>query len=203
LNSNKNLIGEVVVAKKYEVRIEAERFIHNDLSNCAWDLQKRMQKQFDEDTTAGVYHTMMASLVFSAFSIEAKVNFVGWKTLKDGWPERANLREKIDLLNEILELGLDWGERPLQSVAQLKRFRDVLAHGKPEIVNEAIVVKVEPSVWDALKGQWEESVKPDFVKRCIEDENALWNILLESARIKPHETLTHGGHSLKTIIEPD
>ncbi|MGR3795503.1 hypothetical protein [Vannielia sp. SX4] len=162
-----------------------------------------MKQQIENGERAGVYHIMMASLIFSAFSIEAKVNFVGWKVLKNGWPERANLREKIALLLQILPLELSWGERPLQTVAELKRFRDTLAHGKPEIVDETAIVDVPPEIWDALKSQWESSVTPDFVNRCREDEDVLWQKLLGAAKINVSDTITHGGHDLKKLVEPD
>lgn len=190
------------MATKFEIRTEAERYIHNDLSGCSWDFQQRIQKQFDNGDTEGVYHNMMASLVFSAFSIEAKVNFVGWKVLENGWPDRANLREKIDLLQSVLTLELDWGTRPLQTLLQLKSFRDTLAHGKPEVIDNKAVIDVVREVWDALKGQWEASVNLPFVNRCREDEDALWKALISAAGIEAHQTLTHGGHSLKAISEP-
>ncbi|MDP5085369.1 MAG: hypothetical protein NWQ23_08105 [Yoonia sp.] len=187
------------MSKKYEVRITAERFIHNELSTCAWHFQDIANTKVQSGKREGLALDMMASLVFCAFSIEAKVNFVGWKTLQDGWPERTNLREKIDLLRKTLNLNIDWSERPLQTIAQLKRFRDTLAHGKPEIVDETKVTDIEPDVWDALKGQWERSVQQDFMNRCREDEAAIWNALLEAAGIELHETLTSGGHSLSVL----
>ncbi|WP_377508213.1 hypothetical protein [Octadecabacter sp. R77987] len=175
------------MAGKFEVRTQAEKFIHNDLSNCAYSFEKSVGQKISSGETEGVYHDMMAALVFTAFSIEAMVNFVGWKVLENGWPERANLREKVDLLSKVLDLELDWGTRPLQTINQLKRFRDTIARGKPEVVDETTIVEVEPAVWDALKGQWEESVTPDFVKRCLEDEGKLWKMLLKAAEIQDHE----------------
>lgn len=142
----------------------------------------------------------MGSLIFSAFAIEAKVNYVGWKVLKNGWPERANLHEKIDLLIAVLALNLSWGQRPLQTISQLKRFRDTIAHGKPEIINETIITDVEPDVWDALKAQWESSVTPENVDLCYEDMDTFWKTLLDAAKIRVGDTLTHGGHSLTTLI---
>ena len=187
------------MSKKYEVRTTAERYIHNELSTCAWHFQGVAKKKIETGETEGCALDMMAALVFCAFSTEAKVNFVGWKTLQDGWPERANLREKIDLLRKTLSLHIDWSTRPLQTVAKLKRFRDTLAHGKPEIVDETQVTDVEPEIWDALKAQWENSVQPDFVDRCREDEEALWDIMLKAAGIGRHETLTIGGQSLTVM----
>ncbi len=189
------------MSKKFEVRTQAERFIHNDLSSCAHSFERATREKIATGETEVVYYDMMAALVFTAFSIEAKVNFIGWKTLEDGWPERANLKEKIDLLRHVLDLDLDWGTRPLQTISQLKRFRDTIAHGKPEIVDETKVVDIVPDVWAALKGQWEKTVNQDFVHRCREDEATFWKELLRGSSVQLNETITHGGHELKPILE--
>lgn len=111
------------------------------------------------------------------------------------------MREKIDLLRKTLGLDIDWSNRLLQTIAQLKRFRDTLAHGRPEIIDETKVVDVEPDVWDALQAQWERSVQPDFMNRCREDEDNLWTAMLDAAGISIHETLTTGGHSLSVFVQ--
>ncbi len=49
-------------------------------------------------------------------------------------------------LVKVLELGLDWGAKPLRTISALKRFRDTLAHGKPEIVDRTFEGAVEPEV---------------------------------------------------------
>ena len=187
------------LSEKFEVRITAERYIHNELSNCSWHFQQQANSKVEAGGGDACALDMMASLVFCAFKIEAKVNYVGWKTLQEGWPERANLREKIDLLRKTLGLKADWSTRPLQTIAQLKRFRDTLAHGKPEIVDETKVTDVEPDVWDALKSQWQKSVQPSFMDRCREDEKQFWKVMLDAAGIEPHQTLTSGGQSLTVM----
>ena len=144
---------------------------------------------------------MMASLVFCAFSVEAKINFVGWWHLEDGWPERASLREKINLLNRVLGAELDWGQRPLQSIAQLTKVRNTFAHGQPEFVDEERIDDVEPEVWESLKSDWEESVNMEFLQRCREDERALWVCLLERAGIEEYKTITAAEQSLKVLME--
>ncbi len=146
---------------------------------------------------------MMASLVFYAFTVEAKVNFVGWKVLEDGWPERANFREKIRLIAKVLNMELDWGARPLQTLNSIRKLRDTLAHGKPEIIDEVKIVEEEPSVWDVLKSQWEFSITPEMVAMAKEDVDQFWNMLLVAAEIPITDTITHGGDMLREIIEPE
>lgn len=189
------------MVEKFEVHIHAERFIHNDLSNCAFAMNEIVERKIAANERDGIYFEMMSSLMFSAFALEAKINFVGWKVLESGWPERSNLREKINLLLKVLSLELSWGERPLQTITGLKRFRDTIAHGKPEIVTGTTITEIEPVVWDALKGQWEEAVTAENVKLSMEDVDILWTIFLKAANISEFETLTHGGHSLTRITE--
>jgi putative transposon-encoded protein len=108
------------MAEKFEVSIEAERFIHNDLSNCAWGMRENMRKKIDADETDSIYFDMMGSLIFSAFAIEAQLNFVGWKVLGDGWPERANIREKINLLREVLKVEIVMGQATVANSCKVK-----------------------------------------------------------------------------------
>lgn len=187
--------------RQFELSIEAEHFIHNDLSNCAWSFSETVKAKVAADDMQGIYHHIMAALVFSAFTLEAKVNFVGWKVLQDGWPERANLREKIMLLGKVLDLELDWGARPLQTFSKTTKLRDTLAHGKPSVVDKVEIVDEEPEIWEVLKGQWENSVTPELVELVAEDLDAFWRKLLDAANIEIGETLTHGGHSLRQVIE--
>ncbi|WP_137701546.1 hypothetical protein [Marimonas lutisalis] len=190
------------MAEKYLVRTEAERFIHNDLSNAAYFLHDLARDKERKNERDGIGLVTMAGLVFSAFSIEAKVNFVGWKVLKSGWPERAPIAEKIELLNHVLGASLTWGTEPLQTIRRLFRFRNMLAHGKPDIVKgHEEIVEVEPEVWDALKMQWEADVTTGFLAGCQHAEQELWRILLKKAEIAAHETLTTGGHTLSRLSE--
>ncbi|WP_039018997.1 hypothetical protein [Halocynthiibacter namhaensis] len=184
------------MTKKVEVHLEAERYIHNVLSGCSFTLQNRMNDQFESAETTGVYHTMMACLVFVAFTVEARVNFIGQKVFGEGWPEKANLEEKIELLNVHLGIGLCRGDRPLQTILKLKKLRNTLAHGKPEIVSRVEKHDEEPDVFGALRFTWEEAVNKDFVMRCDMDEKRLWSMLLEAAGIDEAEAITHGGYSV-------
>ena len=189
------------MAIKFEVRIAAERHIFNDLSACTRAHSDVMREKIDGDRRDGVYYDMMASLVFAAFDLEAKVNFVGWKVFEDGWPGRANIREKIQLLNRHLQMNLDWGCRPLQTLNELRKFRDTLAHGKPEEVKIEQVVDVEPDIWEALRGQWEVFVNAVQVDRCIADVSAFWDQMLRAANISHWETTTRAEHSLSHIAQ--
>lgn len=186
------------MAGKFRLRIEAERLIHSDLSNTARHLSNTVRQQWKENSTSGVSLMTSAALVFVAFSIEAKVNFVGWKVLEDGWPERASFKEKLALIYQQLGLELEKGKDPIQTVSKLMAFRNTLAHGKPDILAVDKDVDDEPVVWDALKMPWEDDVTLEFLNRCCAAEEKIWGLLLEEAGIPVEETITKGHQSLSS-----
>ncbi|MBM3449461.1 MAG: hypothetical protein FJX78_00455 [Armatimonadetes bacterium] len=83
----------------------------------------------------GSYYSAMASLIFSAFELEAYVNFLGSKRFKS-WSLLERLREedKFQLLSEDLSIVPRWGSRPYQTLKWLRKFRNDIAHGKPEVI---------------------------------------------------------------------
>ncbi|MEM7719368.1 MAG: hypothetical protein AAF222_09185 [Pseudomonadota bacterium] len=189
------------MAEKFLVKETAERLVHNELSNAAYWFLKVAKEKIEAGERQGVAIEMIAGLIFCEFSVEAKLNFVGWKYFEDGWPERASFREKTMLLNKALDLNLSWGERPLQTLKDLMRFRNALAHGQPEVVDIERVVDVEPEIWDILKSDWEQSVNVEFLERCREDEGVFWEALLKSAGISKSNTLTSGHQSITVLRE--
>ncbi len=92
------------MAKKFEVHVEAERYIHNELGQASEWYQDQVQGKCASGDTAGIAIDMTAALVFAAFDIEAKANFVGWKIFGDDWDNRASLKKKINrLANELMQ----------------------------------------------------------------------------------------------------
>jgi len=189
------------MAERYEIQIAIHRFIHNDLELCARDLRERVRRKFESGEAEGFFSDMMGSLIFMAFTIEANVNFIGWKTLDDGWPDRASLSEKINLLVKVLPLELEWKHRPLQTILKLNNFRNSIAHGKPKIVDPPTLVQTGPEALDLFKGEWESCVTQEFIDRSYEDMNSLWNTLLEAAKIPIGDTVTRSFQSSKLIRE--
>jgi len=73
----------------------------------------------------------MGSLILTAFSLEAYLNHIGpiifecWDSL-----DRLSPEGKLDIICEKLGINLDKGARPRQTVHELIKFRNNLAHGK-------------------------------------------------------------------------
>lgn len=191
------------MTRKSEIAVEFERHIHGDLGNCAFYFLNTANEKYENDKPEGIYLDMMATLVFSAFSIEAKVNFVGWKMLADGWPEKASFWEKCSLLAQLYDFQVDRGQRPWQTISQLVKLRNILAHGKPDAGQITGVVEGEPDVRDYLKQEWESTVTREFINRCYEDCDSVWKSMLESCEINVADTVTIAHASLRSVVEPD
>lgn len=82
----------------------------------------------DEKGSAWV---LLASLTFTAFAFEAYMNHIG-RTLFTSWDTLESLPPigKLDMVCEKLNLSFAASERPRQTVEELFRLRNLLAHGK-------------------------------------------------------------------------
>jgi hypothetical protein len=83
-------------------------------------------------------HAALISMVFAFHAMEAYLNYVGLRLAPEIWSDEKKYFAKSGFngrLREVMERsGLSWnpGKRPLQTVLQLKKLRDAIAHGKPE-----------------------------------------------------------------------
>ena len=79
----------------------------------------------------GCYHQFLASIVFTAFTLEAYLNHIGVR-LFSSWNEidRLSPEAKLALVCERLGVPIEKGSRPWQTVGELIRIRNKLAHGK-------------------------------------------------------------------------
>ena len=122
-----------------ETTMQGEAFTHRIL----WSACQRQLAVARAETRGSWYFHLTAMLMcFMAF--EAYVNFLGTKLAPDLWvDERTNFRTgkysgtsgKLLKLCEMQGVQFpDKGVRPYQSVATLKRLRDLIAHGKPDEV---------------------------------------------------------------------
>jgi hypothetical protein len=83
------------------------------------------------------YHRVSAAL-FSAFAVEAHLNHIGEARLSY-WgivEPKLSWRQKLDLIAEQLEINLDFGRRPVQTLTDLFRFRDRLAELLSNLVDD-------------------------------------------------------------------
>jgi hypothetical protein len=168
----------VTVTKERDVRI------HANLWNTSMWLLKRGQEQ-----EKASFHQFMASLVFTAFTLEAYLNWLGgglfahWSYL-----ERLNPKEKLAVISDQLGVKVDNGQRPWQTMKSLFGFRNDIAHGKPETVRtktvEPIDEHLDKKMGEIVRTDWENFCIRENAERAREDVEQILKILHAAANPK-------------------
>ena len=114
----------------------------------------------------GSFYNVMASLMFTAFALEAYLNHVG-SHLFECWEdlERLSPLAKMNLLSERLGIKQHSERRPYQTVGKLFKFRNSLAHGKSAVVKSKDQIRF---VDDTLGGYMQEHLKTWGEKYCTQ-----------------------------------
>jgi hypothetical protein len=124
------------------------------------------------DHQEGQFYSCMSAGVFSAFTFEAYLNHIGETKVRD-WDSlerRLGPREKLILLQQLLHLTIDKSKRPFQTLNDILRLRDSLAHGKTLTSNVDINVS-EHMVGsnEYPKADWESLCEHKSVTKMVED----------------------------------
>lgn len=189
--------------EKIKVRRQRRKhfYIHNDLANAAYHSKLLIEEKLKTDG-AGIALDCMGCLTMLAFTVEAKINFLGAKLITS-WKERQPFDDKLKAVLERLNLQLNPSERPLSSINELKEFRDSIAHGKPlEIESDEEVTGTAEEIDNLpdLTANWQNFSKPENVFKISDDVDAFWKLLLQQSGLSVFDTLSGGSTSL-TFIE--
>jgi hypothetical protein len=145
--------------EKIKVRRQAKShiYVHNDLSNGAYHFYKKVNERLANNDREGIAFDILAELIFLAFTVEAKINFLGNRFVV-GWKEMDPFWKKLKLVLKHLNLKVDFTKRPYSTIQNLKDLRNSLAHGKPlhlELDEEVIVDANEADDSPDLHTDWE------------------------------------------------
>lgn len=123
----------------------------------------------------GSFYEWMTANVFAAFSLEAYFNHLGslrfkcWESL-----EHLSVESKLALLLEDLNQRPDFSRRPFQTVKDMFRFRNQMAHGKSERVEEISIQRLFPSESPRYpQVKWEAQCTQQTATRFMEDAKAV------------------------------
>ena len=144
MNNDKN----VVIKRTREVITYAE----------LWHISDHLLKS-GQETPRGSALKFMASIVFTAFTLEAYLNHIGPKILPC-WNDIESLspNKKLNIIAELLKVEIAYGKRPWQTMKYLFRFRNDIAHGKSTVIHEEEIVsleKVDDEPFKFAKTSWE------------------------------------------------
>jgi hypothetical protein len=119
----------------------------------------------------GSYYTVMGGLLLTAFTFEAYLNHLGNKIFPY-WEEIEAIRvmDKYSVLTKHFRIAPDFSRRPHQTLRSLFKFRNAIAHGKSQVLNETKQVAANADPHDFLpRADWEEYCTLANAKRARED----------------------------------
>jgi len=190
--------------EKIKVRRQTKRYIyvHNSLSSAAYHFKQTVDERVEKDELTGITYDILAVLIFLAFTVEAKINFLGYK-LFPRWAERDPFWRKLKRVMKHLGLQADFKTRPYSTITTLKDLRDSLAHGQPvtlELEEEVVIDADQATEMVYPKADWEKHCTEDFTQQAYDDVQEIWKQLLSAAKISQFDTLS-GGEGSETFIE--
>lgn len=147
----------------------------------------------------GSFYQIMSSIVFSAFTLEAYINHVGEKKI-EFWEEIEKITpmQKLKVLYSIHDINYDSSTRPIQTIKQLFKFRNFMAHGRTEnIKGKGTLKKEKPDPGENLVDtEWEKFCNEKEAERAIEDVREIVETLSERAGLgkAPLISLGSGSH---------
>lgn len=111
-----------------------------------------------EQEEEGSYYTTMSALLLTAFTFEAYLNHHGEKLIAF-WEEIEPIKvlDKYSVLCKHLNITPDYSKRPYQTIKALFKFRNAIAHGKSQILQETKLVNSQDDPHDHTpRTHWEE-----------------------------------------------
>jgi hypothetical protein len=151
-----------------------------------WHTSHCLLKKGQEELRMSV-HQFRASLVFSAFTLEAYLNHIGAKIFSC-WEdlERLSPKNKLNVIAERLNVEIDYGKPPWQIMKNLFDFRNDIAHGKSVKVKSEIILPLENHSEDDVselfeRTRWEKYCTEKNAVRAREDVESIVKIMHKAA----------------------
>lgn len=171
---------------KRKARVSKERQVNTYAE--MWRVSFELLRKAKEDRK-GSYYQFMASLIFTAFTLEAYLNHIGqrifacWNDL-----ERLSPSKKLNVIAEKLGVAKDDSKRPFQTVSSLFKFRNDVAHGKSVQLKSEDQIRViddkfDDYMHDPLETRWQKYCTLKNAERAREDVEKIIKLLHEVSGI--------------------
>ena len=130
-----------------------------------------------EESREGQLYALVASLIFSAFTLEAYFNHLGklrnkeWDEIERKYPKL----EKYKLFATATNINVDFNVRPYCTLKKLFEFRDRMAHGKTTTERLSICIEAyeDPLPQFFSENDWQAFATLDTARQAIKDVEVL------------------------------
>ena len=138
-----------------------------------------------EETQKGQQHNLLISMMFSAFCIEAYLNYLG-ENIVDFWEaiERNSPLQKLVILSSTIKEDIDFNKRPFSTFREIFKFRNLLAHAKTyDYEFESFQNLSEDEKPSIPLTKWEEMLNLKKAKLFLDDTKQLIETLNKKANL--------------------
>jgi hypothetical protein len=153
----------------------------------------------------GSFYQTMSCLVFSAFTVEAYLNHVGEQKIAY-WNEIEKIEPmaKLKALHSVLKLPFDPSKRPVQTIQQLFKFRNFMAHGRTEkLTGRGTMKKSRPDPGKNLvETKWEKFCNEKEAERAVKDVKKLLETVCAAAGFDKAMFFSLG-HASRVVGRPE
>ncbi len=135
----------------------------------------------------GRLYSCKASIIFSAFAMEAFLNTLGSLLFKKEWKQHLGIEDKLDFICLKINIELDKSKHPYTTIKEIFGFRNLVAHGTDETIEfQKVVVNksTTESYLRAVEGKWEKLCTIKKAQRAYDDVRKLAELLSKNAKIK-------------------
>lgn len=156
-----------------------------------------------EESERGSTLETLTAMLMSSMMVEAVLNHVGaqifhasgehhlWTTV-----ERSRPEDKLTVICERIGYSLDFSREPFQCFRPMFKFRNLIAHGKTEVIVRQFLVDVDeyPNILrhPEFMPEWEKQCTIDNAHRFFDAADAIaWTLCRESGVQYP---ITHGSY---------
>jgi hypothetical protein len=183
--------------KSYQYSAEREIRTYEYLRQASKDAFNKAKR-----ISEGSFFQLMSCLVFSAFAVEAYLNHAGERKINN-WSEieKNEPLEKLRVMYSYLHLEFDPSKRPIQTIKQLFKFRNFMAHGRTKNIKASgLLRKPRPDPGeDLIETEWEKFCNENEAERAISDVKKVLEILCEAAGLEKEMlfSLGNGSHIIE------
>ncbi|HEY4487740.1 MAG TPA: hypothetical protein VI483_03190 [Candidatus Paceibacterota bacterium] len=174
--------------KEVTTKIEGELITHRLLWRCCI---KQMEAARSRENDASYFH--LTAMLMAYFTYEAYLNFLGDRIAPKVWEDERRYFSKkpyrgadgkLRKIAEICGFEIERGKRPHETIVELEKLRNFVAHGKPDKYEEKVKHQPErePSMfgYDTLS----KYITQEKAERAINDGKEFIEFLHERCRAK-------------------
>ena len=172
-------------------RIQERRFsAHHLLIHAAVIARDRSKKKH-----SGYMFDELSAMILSALAVEALCNAIGDRVIDD-WAndfESASPNAKLRLLARHLHIRYDKDKEPWAGARELIKFRNLVAHAKPQLIIEERMMTHEEydrRLFDVPQSKLERQISAANANRAVRTVEKLKEILIEKLDRHQKEGLT-------------